>query len=107
MNARWRRTGGILLRSLIILAVLLPISLWLSIAPIYILLLLITTLGLWQKKDKLSSPVNRARGMIGIVFGAFVLLGIITGWISGDLNEFFILILGGVLIILLTLALNR
>jgi hypothetical protein len=96
---------GIILRGLIILAVLLPISWWLSIAPIYILLLLITTLGFWQKRDKLSSIVKRARGMIGIMLGAFVLLGLLTWWLSGNLNEFFMVILGGIFIIMLTLVL--
>jgi hypothetical protein len=40
---------AIILRSLIILGVLILISLWLSIAPIYIFLLLIATLGLWHE----------------------------------------------------------
>jgi hypothetical protein len=51
--------------------------------------------------------MNRATGMIGIVVGAFVLLGIMTWWLRGNLAEFFMVILGGVFIIMLTLALNR
>jgi hypothetical protein len=43
--------------------------------------------------------------MIGIVLGAFVLLGLLTWWLSGNLNEFFMVILGGIFIIMLTLVL--